>query len=81
MSPSVGRVVHFTPAVSRFDAPQCALIVRVRAPEPGYDDLHPGRPQLCDLVVMTSLTVEHVNGVPFAEQPTPGHWNWPPRVD
>lgn len=19
-------------------------------------------------------------GVPFAETPTPGHWNWPPRV-
>ncbi|QLF84122.1 hypothetical protein KNV15_gp76 [Gordonia phage Jambalaya] len=20
-------------------------------------------------------------GLPFAEEPTPGHWNWPPRTD
>ncbi|MBV6758383.1 hypothetical protein [Rhodococcus opacus] len=80
-APSIGRVVHYqsygTPGGEYLPEPRAAIITEV-----GAAQLHPGD-ELTEVVGLAILnpTGLHLNrGVPFAEEPTPGHWNWPPRV-
>lgn len=70
--PSIGRIVHYqkygTPGGEHKPEPSPAIITRVN------DSDH-----TCDLFVMNPNGC-YFNRTPFAETPTPGHWNWPPRV-
>jgi hypothetical protein len=71
VSPSVGRIVHYqsygTPGGEFLPAPRAAIIAEVH--EDGEVT-----------VVVLNPTGLFFNRVPFAAEPTPGHWNWPPRV-
>ncbi|UVK59284.1 hypothetical protein SEA_PHEROBRINE_1 [Gordonia phage Pherobrine] len=73
MNPSIGRIVHYqsygTPKGEYLPEPRAAIITEV------HEDKKVG---LCVL----NPTGQFFNReVPFAEEPTPGHWNWPPRVE
>lgn len=72
MTPSIGRIVHYqsygTPRGEYLPAPRAAVITE-------YED--DGTVGLC---VLNPTGMFFNQGVPFAEEPTPGHWNWPPRV-
>jgi hypothetical protein len=72
MTPSIGRIVHMTSrgsADGQFPpAPRAAVITAV------HDE---GRVDLC---VLNPTGLFFDLGVPYAEEPTPGHWSWPPRV-
>ena len=73
--PSVGRDVHYqsygTPGGEYLPEPRTAKITTV-------NDAAKGDVGLC---VFNPTGLFFNLGVPFAEVPTPGHWNWPPRVD
>lgn len=82
MQPSIGRIVHYqsygTPGGEYLPEPRAAIITAV---QPGCDcAMH------CEFGPTVSLAVLNPTGmffnedVPEAEEPTPGHWNWPPRV-
>lgn len=72
MKPSVGRIVHYqsygTPGGEFLPEPRAAIIAEVLE-----DDV-------CQVVVFNPTGI-FFNRVPFSEQPKPGHWNWPPRVE
>jgi hypothetical protein len=71
MEPTVGRIVHYqsygTPGGEFLPEPRAAIIAEV------HDD------GTCNVVVFNPSGL-FFNRVPFSEEPTPGHWNWPPRV-
>lgn len=79
--PTIGRSVHYqsygTPGGEYLPSPRAAVITEV-----GYTQLEPG----ADPVQFVGLAIFNPTGmffnqtVPFAEEPTPGHWNWPPRA-
>jgi hypothetical protein len=68
--PSIGRIVHYhsygTPAGEYLPEPRAAIVTAV---EPTV--------ALC---VLNPTGMFFNVDVPFAEEPTPGHWSWPPRV-
>ncbi|MHD0300118.1 hypothetical protein RCF19_29865 [Rhodococcus qingshengii] len=73
MQPSVGRVVHYqsygTPKGEYLPEPRAAIITQVHP-----DDDTVG---LCIL----NPTGQFFNtSVCYADEPTPGCWNWPPRA-
>lgn len=72
MTPSIGRIVHYqsygTPGGEYLPEPRAAVITEVA------EDGSVG------LAVLNPTGFFFNRGVPFAEAPTPGHWNWPPRV-
>ena len=69
--PTVGRIVHYhsygTPGGEFKPLPRAAIITQVNTD---------GTVGLC-AVNPTGLFFHE--RCPFAEAPTPGHWNWPPR--
>ncbi|QWS68186.1 hypothetical protein SEA_VANLEE_69 [Gordonia phage VanLee] len=72
--PTVGRIVHYqsygTPGGEYLPEARAAIITEV-----GHGPLE-GDVGLCVL----NPTGQFFNrDVPYAETPTPGHWNWPPR--
>lgn len=71
MTPSIGRIVHYhsygTPGGEYLPEPRAAIITSVSKSHVG-------------LCVLNPTGMFFIQLVPFAEQPTPGHWNWPPRV-
>ncbi|MFI8660724.1 hypothetical protein ACIGKR_12100 [Rhodococcus qingshengii] len=76
MKPSVGRVVHYqsygTPNGEYLPEPRAAIITKV-----GGQFLDDDTVGLCIL----NPTGQFFNtNVRYAEEPTPGCWNWPPRV-
>lgn len=75
MKPSVGRIVHYqsygTPGGEYLPEPRAAIITEVSAAR---------REGIVALAVLNPNGMFFNPGVPFAEEPTPGHWNWPPRV-
>ncbi|WP_043654390.1 hypothetical protein [Nocardia thailandica] len=70
--PSISRDVHYqtfgTPGGEHLPEPVAAKVTHV------YGD------DTVDLFVIYRNGTSHKERVPFAETPTPGHWNWPPRV-
>ncbi|QFG09387.1 hypothetical protein I5H08_gp004 [Mycobacterium phage Yuna] len=72
--PSVGRIVHYqsygTPGGEYLPEPRAAVVTAV------LDDF-PGDVSLCVLNPSGLFFNERVE---FAEAPTPGCWNWPPRT-
>jgi hypothetical protein len=73
MRPTVGRVVHYqsygTPGGEFIPEARAAIITRV---EDGT--------QAVGLCVLNPTGMYFNDPIPYAEEPTPGHWNWPPRV-
>jgi hypothetical protein len=75
--PTVGRVVHYqsygTPGGEYLPEPRAAMITQVALPEKD-------KPRSVGLMVVNPTGVFFKEDIPYAEQPTPGHWNWPPRA-
>jgi len=71
--PSVGRVVHYqsygTPGGEYLPEPRAAIITSV------------GVVGQMALAILNPTGMFFNECVPFAEEPTPGHWNWPPRQE
>lgn len=74
MLPTIGRVVHYqsygTPGGEYLPEPRAAIITSVRE-----------NPDFVDLAVLNPTGMFFNQSVERAEEPTPGHWNWPPRVE
>lgn len=81
MKPSIGRIVHFQTYGSAggeyLPAPMAALVTRVD--DSFGTDEHPET--RVDLAVFYESGLAFRRNIEFAESPTPGHWNWPPRVE
>lgn len=71
--PTVGRIVHYTsygtPGGEYLPEPRAAIVTGTY-----------GNATDADLTVFNPTGIHFNLVVPFAEEPTPGHWNWPPRV-
>lgn len=65
MKPSIGRIVHLQDG----DDTVAAIITGVHEDGVSLTVFQPGH--------LPGYVILHV---PFAEAPTPGHWNWPPRT-
>lgn len=69
--PTIGRIVHYqsfgTPGGEYLPEPRAAIITEVTGDTVGLFVANP-----------TGLFLNR--DVPFAAEPTPGHWNWPPRI-
>ncbi len=77
--PTVGRIVHYqsygTPGGEYLPEPRAAIITEVKpAPEPDMGDW------VASLAVINPTGLFFKENLPYAEEPTPGHWNWPPRA-
>lgn len=72
MNPTVGRTVHYqsygTPGGEYLPEPRAAIVTEV------------GEGGSVGLAVLNPTGLFFNLNVPFADTPTPGHWNWPPRV-
>ncbi|WNM68943.1 hypothetical protein SEA_TRIBLETROUBLE_2 [Mycobacterium Phage TribleTrouble] len=72
MTPTVGRIVHYhsfgTPGGEYLPEPRAAIITHV---------LSVNAVSLC---VLNPTGLFFNEAVPFAAEPTPGCWNWPPRA-
>jgi hypothetical protein len=86
--PSVGRVVHYqsygTPNGEYTPQPRAAIITELYAPgDFKAENLvveGDGTQSTVGLCVLNPTGQFFNRFVPYAESPTPGHWNWPPRV-
>ena len=91
--PSVGRIVHYQPKATLYGLetetekfyalqPRAAIITSIRQ-EGAREGNPPGDGSMVDLAIIDPEALEgftRQRGVWFADTPTPGHWNWPPRV-
>ena len=77
MTPSVGRIVHYqsygTPGGEYLPEPRAAVITQVSG-------LATASGAYVGLAVLNPTGLFFCEQVPYADVPTPGHWNWPPRV-
>lgn len=75
--PTVGRSVHYqsygTPGGEYLTEPRAATITAVALAEVE------GASDQVSLCILNPTGLFFNQDVPFAETPTPGHWNWPPR--
>lgn len=75
MEPSVGRIVYYqsdgTPGGEYLPEPRAAIITAVANQET----------RAVGLCVLNPTGQFFNQEVPYADTPTPGHWNWPPRVE
>ncbi|AEV52178.1 hypothetical protein RoPhRER2_gp32 [Rhodococcus phage RER2] len=73
MKPTVGRIVHYqsygTPGGEYLPEPRAAIITQVR------------KAGIVGLCVLNPTGQFFNQEVHFAEEPTPGHWNWPPLTN
>lgn len=79
-TPSIGRIVHFqtygTPGGEHPSEPIAAIITAVHDDDPVPEH---GVPYV-DLFAIYPNGTSNKPNAKFAEEPTPGHWNWPPRI-
>lgn len=72
--PSVGRIVHYhsygTPGGEFKPLPRAAIVTQV------HDD-----GSTIGLCAVNPTGLFFHERCPFSEEPRPGHWNWPPRVE
>lgn len=76
--PSVVRIVHYqsfgTPGGEYTPAPRAAMVTQVHEASDGADQPDVG-------LVIFNPTGQFFNvRVAYSEKPSPGCWNWPPRV-
>jgi hypothetical protein len=90
--PAVGRIVHYqsygTPGGEYLPEPRAAIVTEIVGHQ--ASDAYRGEDGIMGADVfpnhVVSLAVLNPTGmffntdVHFAETPTPGHWNWPPRA-
>lgn len=73
VKPTVGRIVHYqsygTPGGEYKPLPRAAVITEVSE----------SQPFLVGLCVLNPTGQFFNRDVPYALEPTPGHWSWPPR--
>lgn len=73
MEPTIGRIVHYqsygTPNGEYLPEPRAAIVTAVH------------KDGVIDAAVVNPTGFFFNQDLPFAEEPTPGHWNWPPRVE
>lgn len=73
MKPIVGQIVHYqsygTPNGEYLPEARAAIITSVK------DD------NVVSLAVVNPTGLFFNEDLPYAETPTPGHWNWPRRED
>lgn len=81
-TPSIGRIVHYhsygTPGGEYLPEPRAAIITAVG--KPTYFQYSSVPTVVASLAVMNPTGTFFNQDVPFAEEPTPGHWSWPPRA-
>lgn len=77
MKPSIGRTVHYqsygTPGGEYEPEPLAAIVTKVGGP--GHVNS-----ECVDLCVFYPNGLSYKTVVQRADVPTPGCWNWPPRV-
>jgi hypothetical protein len=82
VNPTVGRIVHYqsygTPGGEYLPEPRAAIIT-CTYPDDSPDLANPSKVHV-GLCVLNPTGMFFNQLVPFAEVPTPGCWNWPPRV-
>lgn len=71
--PTVGRIVHYqsygTPGGTPYASlPRAAIVAEIHSDEEVT-------------VCVLNPSGLHFNRAKYSEQPTPGHWNWPPRTE
>jgi len=82
--PTIGRIVHYqsygTPGGEFLPEPRAAVITAIHRSDVDSTDAHEVITVTVDAAVLNPTGLFFAVGLPFAETPTPGHWNWPPRV-
>jgi hypothetical protein len=72
MIPTIGRIVHYhsygTPGGEYLSEPRAAIVTATSTEG------------VVSLAVLNPTGLFFNEDVPFAEEPRPGHWSWPPRV-
>lgn len=80
-APTIGRVVHYqsygTPGGEHLPEPRAAIVTCIYEDAPDLAD--PAKTYV-GLAVLNPTGMFFNQLVPYAEAPTPGHWNWPPRA-
>lgn len=76
--PSIGRIVHYQRRGSAdgLYKPEPAAAIITAVPDFAMERSL----GIVSLAVLNPEGLYFNTSVPFAEEPTPGHWNWPPRV-
>lgn len=73
MQPTVGRIVHYqsygTPGGEYQAEPRAAVVTQVSTTS-----------DYVGLAILNPTGMFFNPAVPYADVPTPGHWNWPPRT-
>lgn len=72
--PTVGRIVHYWPDQDAHHAPWAAIITGLWNSDEGTVRLHIFTPH-----GDAEDPIPEDGAYPYAETPTAGHWNWPPR--
>ncbi|AID59104.1 hypothetical protein PBI_EMERSON_4 [Mycobacterium phage Emerson] len=76
MTPTVGRIVHYqsygTPGGEYLPEPRAAIVTAI--PYAAHGDT-----STVSLCVLNPTGMFFNVEVPYADEPTPGRWNWPPR--
>lgn len=82
MVPTIGRVVHYhaygTPGGEFKSVPRAAIITDVKA-RPGHEGVEDETGYEVHVCVLNPSGI-FFNKVPYAREPIPGCWTWPPRV-
>ncbi|AXH67914.1 hypothetical protein J4T99_gp118 [Mycobacterium phage Bromden] len=83
--PAVGRIVHYqsygTPKGEYLPEPRAAVITAIPELLPEQPNSGPeGYVPSVSLAILNPTGMFFNEYVPYADEPTPGHWNWPPRV-
>lgn len=83
--PSVGDVVHYqsygTPGGEYLPEPRAAIITAASGPTDPPSADEPPENFAVGLCVLNPTGLFFKEEIPFAEEPSPGHWNWPPAVE
>lgn len=83
--PSVGDVVHYqsygTPGGEYLPVPRAAIITAASGPTDPPSTDEPPENFAVGLCVLNPTGLFFKEEIPFAANPTPGHWNWLPNVD
>lgn len=81
--PTVGDSVHYqsygTPGGEYLPEPRAAIVTQVCAVDCAQtSDEEPRIEYAVGLCILNPTGQFFNTSVPYAEEPTPGHWNWPP---